>query len=76
MEKLKKWMDISFLVTMALYVLMGAAIVVIQGAALLTKNAELCLWAKDTLLTPACAVCGCTSLIAFGMSYLYKWKTT
>ena len=74
MNFFKKCMDVSFLVTMLLYVGLGAVIVVIQAVALFTQNGALCLWAKDTFLTPACILCGCTSLISFVMSYVYKWK--
>ena len=76
MKRFKKCLDISFLITMLLYVLLGAVIVVIQGISLFCQDGELCLWAKEVFLTPACVLCGCTSLISFGMSYLYKWKTT
>lgn len=76
MHILKKCMDISFLITMLLYVLLGVVIVAIQAVSLFCQDGALCLWAKETLLTPACVLCGCTSLISFGMSYLYKWKTT
>lgn len=74
MDFFKKCLDVSFLITMVAYVILGVIIVAIQAVSLFTMNGELCLWAKNTFLVPACVVCGCTGLISFVMSYVYHWK--
>lgn len=75
MEALKKVLDALFLITMLLYMALAAVIVAGQLAALLSLNGELCLWFKDRLLVPACAVCSVTGLIAYVMSYIYRWES-
>jgi hypothetical protein len=75
METIKKIMDILFLITMVLYIGISAVIVFGQAFAILSLDGSLCLWFKEHLLAPACVFCGCTGLISFGMSYIYKWKS-
>lgn len=74
MDALKKFLDVLFLITMVLYVLLAAVIVLGQTVSLFTLNGELCAWFMDTFLVPACAICSCTGLIAYGMSYIYRWN--
>lgn len=73
MKHIKKGLDFFFLLTMILYVILGVLIVLGQTVAILCGNGELCLWFLDTLLPPACVVCGITSLISFGMKYFSRW---
>lgn len=74
MNWVKKMLNILFLFTMLLYVLLGVIVVVIQAGSIVFQDGGLCLWARDTFLAPACVLCGCTSLISFAMSYIYDWK--
>lgn len=75
MELVKKILDMLFLITMLLYVLLAAVIVLGQTAALFSLNGALCTWFMDTFLIPACATCSCTGLIAYVMSYIYRWNS-
>lgn len=75
MDTLKKLMDLLFLVTMLLYVALAGIIVLGQVISLFSLNRTLCEWFYDTFLIPACVSCGCTSLLSFVMSYLYRWKS-
>lgn len=75
MEKFKKLLDFAFLITMLAYIGLSAVIVFGQTFAVLSLNGPLCLWFKEHFLVPACTFCGCTGLIAFVMSYIYKWNS-
>lgn len=75
METIKKILDALFLITMVLYVLLAAVIVLGQTVSLFSLNGELCTWFMDTFLVPACAICSCTGLIAYVMSYIYRWNS-
>lgn len=75
MERFKKILDTLFLVTMLLYIALAAVIVVGQAAALLGLNGSLCIWFSKRFMVPACAVCSVTALIAYGMSYIYHWRS-
>lgn len=74
MEGLKKFLDVIFLVTMLLYVALAAIIVVGQAVALVGLNGSLCIWFSEHFMVPACAVCSVTGLVAYGMSYIYRWN--
>lgn len=75
MKLLKKLLDTLFLITMVLYVALAAVIVIGQTLALFSLDGRLCTWMMDIFLIPACAVCSCTGLIAYVMSYLYHWNS-
>ena len=74
MKPFMKILDRFFILTMLLYLGLGAVIALIQAFAILTGNGALSVWATEIFLPPACIACACTSLIAWFLSYLHKKK--
>lgn len=72
MNSLKKLLNLWYIMTMLLYLVLGAVIVLVQAFAVLSGNGALSIWATDVFLPPACIACTCTSMIAWLLSYLHK----
>ena len=49
--------------------------VVLQAASVVTTNGALSLWASDNLEAPVCIMCSLTAVVAFLMSYAFRWKS-
>lgn len=74
MERIKKFLDVLFVIGVVAFALLGLLIVIIQVVALITLNGKLATNAMGQLLKPATVISVITGLIAFAQSYLYKWK--
>ncbi|MEG1848924.1 MAG: cobalt ABC transporter substrate-binding protein [Oscillospiraceae bacterium] len=74
MDSIKKLLDLVFMITMALFIVLSFIIVFGQVFALVTLNGALAAFFKSTLLKPTCMICSVTGIAAYIMSYIYKWK--
>ena len=55
--------------------LLALAYVVLQAAAVVTANGSLAMWASNNLEAPVCIMCSLTAVVAFIMSYVFRWKS-
>ncbi len=74
MESFKKLLDVVFIITMILYIVLSFCIVFGQIGALAMLNGPLTALVESSLLKTTCMICSVTGLAAYVMSYLYRWK--
>ncbi|MER7011574.1 hypothetical protein ABT324_09135 [Saccharopolyspora sp. NPDC000359] len=67
---------VLFKVGLAVFLLLGAAVVGAQAVGVLTANAELVSGAANSLGKVMTVVAGITGLLGFAMSYLFRWDST
>ena len=72
---MKKILNALFLFCLCAALLLALGYVVLQAAAVVTTNGTLALWASDNLEAPVCIMCSLTAVVAFLMSYAFRWKS-
>lgn len=72
---MKKILNALFLFCLCAALLLTLGYVVLQAAAVVTTNGALALWASDNLEAPVCIMCSLTAVVAFLMSYAFRWKS-
>lgn len=72
---MKKLLNVMFLFCICAALLLGLSYVGLQAAAVATTNGSLALWASDNLEVPVCIMCSLTAVVAFIMSYVFRWKS-
>ena len=72
---MKKILNALFLFCLCAALLLALGYVVLQAAAVVTTNGALSIWASDNLEVPVCVMCSLTTVVAFLMSYAFRWKS-
>lgn len=72
---MKKLLNILFLICICAALALALCYVVLQAVAVVTANGALAVWASSTLETPVCVMCSITAVVAFLMSYVFRWKS-
>lgn len=72
---MKKVLNALFLFCICAALLLALCYVVLQAAAVVTANGALALWASSSLEAPVCIMCSLTAVVAFIMSYAFRWKS-
>ena len=72
---MKKLLNVLFLICICAALALALCYVVLQAAAVVTANGGLAIWASDTLEAPVCIMCSLTAVVAFLMSYAFRWKS-
>ena len=72
---MKKILNALFLFCLCAALLLALGYVVLQAAAVVTTNGALSIWASDNLEVPVCVMCSLTAVVAFLMSYAFRWKS-
>ena len=72
---MKKILNALFLFCLCAALLLALGYVVLQAAAVVTTNGALSLWACVNLEAPVCIMCSLTAVVAFLMSYAFRWKS-
>lgn len=72
---MKKILNALFLVCICAALLLALGYVVLQATAVVTANGSLAMWASNNLEAPVCIMCSLTAVVAFIMSYVFRWKS-
>ena len=72
---MKKLLNVLFLICLCDALLLALGYVVLQAAAVVTTNGSLAIWASDNLEAPVSIMCSLTAVVAFLMSYAFRWKS-
>lgn len=72
---MKKILNKVFLICICIALALAAAYVVVEVTAVVTANGSLTVWAEDYLEAPVCIMCSVTAIVAFVMSYVYRWTS-
>lgn len=72
---MKKVLNSLFLICVAIALALALTYVLVEMVAVITANGSLTIWAENTLEAPVCIMCSISAIIAFLMSYAYKWTS-
>ncbi|GAA4615177.1 hypothetical protein [Saccharopolyspora hordei] len=73
---LRRVLLVLFKVGLAVFLLLGVAVVGAQAVGVLTADPALVSGAADGLGTAMTVVAGATGLLGFAMSYVFRWEST
>ncbi len=71
---MKKLCNALFLICLCAALFLSLSYVVLQGIAVITANGTLAAWASKNLGTPVCIMCSLTAVVAYVMSYIFRWN--
>lgn len=71
---MKKTLNVIFLICVCVALALAFCYVLVQAVAVVTANGSLAIWAQDNLEAPVCIMCSLSAIVAFLMSYVFKWK--
>lgn len=72
---MKKTLNFLFLFFLILAILCAFSIVAIQIVSVVIGNGAIATWAESTLQAFVCIFCSLSAIVAFLMSYAFKWET-
>lgn len=72
---MKKILNTTFLICVCIVLLLASGYVLIEIAAVVTANGSLTIWAEEYLEAPVCIMCSVTAIVAFIMSYAFRWTS-
>lgn len=72
---MKKILNTIFLICVCIVLLLASGYVLIEIAAVVTANGSLTIWAEEYLEAPVCIMCSVTAIVAFIMSYAFRWTS-
>lgn len=72
---MKKILNTIFLICVCIVLLLASSYVLIEIAAVVTANGSLTIWAEEYLEAPVCIMCSVTAIVAFIMSYAFRWTS-
>lgn len=72
---MKKLLNALFLLCICVALALALCYVLLQAAAVVTVNGSLAVWASSNLEVPVCVMCSITAIVAFIMSYAFRWKS-
>lgn len=72
---MKKMLNSVFLICVCIALLLAAGYVLVEIIAVITANGSLTIWAETYLEAPVCIMCSVTAMMAFLMSYVFRWKS-
>lgn len=72
---MKKLLNTVFLACIAIALALAVTYVAVEAFAVLTANGSLTIWAENNLEAPVCMMCSVSAIVAFLMSYVFKWTS-
>ena len=72
---MKKVLNALFLICVCSSLVLALAYVVVQVVGIITLNGAIAMWADKHLESLVCIMCSVSAVVAFVMSYVYKWKS-
>lgn len=72
---MKKVLNTLFLVCVVIALALAVGYVFVEALAVLTANGSLTIWAENNLEAPVCIMCSVSAIVAFMMSYVYRWTS-
>lgn len=72
---MKKILNHVFLICVCIALALAAGYVLVEIIAVITGNGSLTIWAETYLEGPVCIMCSVSAMVAFIMSYVFRWKS-
>lgn len=72
---MKKILNTLFLICVTIALALAVFYVFIEAIAVVTANGSLTIWAENVLEAPVCIMCSLSAIVAFLMSYAFKWTS-